>query len=434
MKLRKEFLKYVSLNVFGMIGISCYILADTFFVAKALGATGLAALNFSISFFSVMQGCGLMIGIGGATDFSLRRQEADGRNGDISFVHTVILGCIAAAVFLCIGLFLAEPLGRLLGADAVTLPYTQVYLRTILSFAPAFILNNILLAFVRNDNDPKLSMTAMLVSSFSNIILDYIFMFPLSMGIFGAAFATGLSPMISIAILLLHFKGRRHGFHLIRCKVEARRIGRIMALGFSSLIGELASAISLLTFNLIILGIAGNIGVAAYGIIANIALVATSVFTGTAQGLQPLASRCYGEGKRWEVSRLSGYAVKTAVFFAALIYAVICAFAPSIAEIFNSEGNRTLSELAVDGMRIYFAGYFFAGISIVTTALLSATAHVNKAMAIAICRSCVILVPCVFLLSRLLKMTGVWLSFVVAEGLVFVLTVVFLAGFRHRQN
>ena len=67
-----------------------------------------------------------------------------------------------------------------------------------------------------------------------------------------------------------------------------------MALGFSSLIGELASAISLLTFNLIILGISGNIGVAAYGIIANIALVATSVFTGTAQGLQPLASRCYG--------------------------------------------------------------------------------------------------------------------------------------------
>ena len=83
MELRRDFLKYVSLNVIGMIGISCYILADTFFVAKALGTTGLAALNFSISFFSVMQGCGLMIGIGGATDFSLRRQEADGKNGDI---------------------------------------------------------------------------------------------------------------------------------------------------------------------------------------------------------------------------------------------------------------------------------------------------------------------------------------------------------------
>ena len=101
-----------------------------------------------------------------------------------------------------------------------------------------------------------------------------------SMGIFGAAFATGLSPVISIAILLLHFKGRNQGFHLMRCKLEIRRLGRIMALGFSSLIGELASAISLLTFNLIILGISGNIGVAAYGIIANIALVATAVFTG----------------------------------------------------------------------------------------------------------------------------------------------------------
>ena len=117
MELRRDFLKYVSLNVIGMIGISCYILADTFFVAKALGATGLAALNFSISFFSVMQGCGLMIGIGGATDFSLRRQEADGKNGDISFVHTVMLGSIAAALFLLIGIFLAEPLGRILSTS-----------------------------------------------------------------------------------------------------------------------------------------------------------------------------------------------------------------------------------------------------------------------------------------------------------------------------
>ena len=129
---------------------------------------------------------------------------------------------------------------------------------------------------------------------------------------------------------------------------------------------------------------------------------------GTAQGLQPLASRCYGQGEREGVSRLSGYAVKTAVFSQ-------WSFMPSSASLHQrshpsstSEGNRTLSELAVEGMRIYFAGYFFAGISIVATALLSATAHVNKAMAIALCRSCVILVPCVFLLSRLFKMTGVW--------------------------
>ena len=75
-------------------------------------------------------------------------------------------------------------------------------------------------------------MTAMLVSSFSNIILDYIFMFPLSMGIFGAAFATGLSPVISIAILLLHFKGRNQGFHLMRCKLEIRRLEELWHLAF----------------------------------------------------------------------------------------------------------------------------------------------------------------------------------------------------------
>ena len=92
-----------------------------------------------------------------------------------------------------------------LGADSSTLTMSKTYLTTILCFAPFFIMNNILIAFVRNDNNPNLSMIAMLTGSFSNIVLDYIFMFPLKMGIFGAAFATGLAPIISMGILTLHF-------------------------------------------------------------------------------------------------------------------------------------------------------------------------------------------------------------------------------------
>ena len=80
---------------------------------------------------------------------------------------------------------------------------------TILAFAPFFILNNTVLAFVRNDNNPKLAMTAMLVGSFSNVILDYIFLFPFGMGMFGAAFATSLSPIISLGILSTHFAARK---------------------------------------------------------------------------------------------------------------------------------------------------------------------------------------------------------------------------------
>ena len=97
----------------------------------------------------------------------------------------------------------------MLGADSSTLPMTTTYLRTILCFAPFFISNNILIAFARNDSAPRLSMAAMLAGSLSNIILDYIFIFPLDMGMFGAAFATGLAPIISMGILSFHFFKRK---------------------------------------------------------------------------------------------------------------------------------------------------------------------------------------------------------------------------------
>lgn len=91
---------------------------------------------------------------------------------------------------------------------------TNIYLKTLMMFAPAFMLNHLLQCFVRNDGYPSLSMAAMMTGSFSNIILDYIFIFPLNMGIFGAAFATGLSPMISMLVLLPYFIKKKDSFHL----------------------------------------------------------------------------------------------------------------------------------------------------------------------------------------------------------------------------
>lgn len=424
--LNREFAKYVSFNVAGMLGMSCYILADTFFVARALGAAGLAALNFSIAIFSLMQGFGLMLGMGGATDFSIHNREMDRDDDHSSLVHALVLGGVVSLGFLLVALFFTTPLGRLLGADAVTLPLTVDYLRVVLSFAPAFLLNHILLAFVRNDQNPRLSMAAMLVSSFANIALDYLFMFPLSMGMKGAALATGLSPIISLGILSLHFVGGRHSFHLRRCALRVKTALRILSLGVSALIGELASAITLLVFNLVILALAGNVGVAAYGVVANIALIATSLFVGVAQGIQPLASRCYATEDRAGLGHLLRRALGLSLLLSGGLYAVVLLCSASIVAAFNSEGNAALAALAQDGLRLYFPGYLFAGLNIVAAAFLSATARAARGTLVALLRSCVVLIPAALLLSALFGTTGVWLSFPLTELAVALCTALFL--------
>ena len=86
---------------------------------------------------------------------------------------------------------------------------TDVYLKVVLLFSPAFIINNILNCFVRNDGAPNLGMAAMLTGSFSNIIMDYIFIFPLGMGMLGAVLATGFAPVIGILILSGHFGAKK---------------------------------------------------------------------------------------------------------------------------------------------------------------------------------------------------------------------------------
>ena len=150
----RPFARYVSFNVLGMVGVSVYILADTFFIANGVGSDGLAALNFSIVLYTVLQATGLMLGIGAATEFQVCSARGDRTGANRVFTTALVMAGCAAAVLLAVVEAFATPLASLLGADEATLPLTVTYLRTIFAFAPLFLLNNVLLPFVRNDSEP----------------------------------------------------------------------------------------------------------------------------------------------------------------------------------------------------------------------------------------------------------------------------------------
>ncbi|MDF2611886.1 MAG: multi antimicrobial extrusion protein MatE [Lachnospiraceae bacterium] len=429
----KDFAKYVSFNIFGMIGLSCYILADTFFVAKALGATGITALNFAISIYSVIHGIGLMIGIGGATRYRILRIQNEDSKVNIIFTTCIKLGVFIGVIFVTMGIFGSKALAMILGADPSTLPFTNTYLKTILCFAPFYITNNIILAFVRNDDNPKLSMIAMLTGSFSNIVLDYIFMFPLGMGMFGAAFATGLAPVVSVGILSIHFFKRKNNIRWIRIRVIWSCVCNIFSLGLSAFITEVSSAIVLITFNLAILRLEGNLGVASYGIIANIALVGVSVFTGIAQGIQPVVSKGYGMQDYEVIRKVLRLALFTSLAIASIIYFSMFFNTDRIISFFNSEHNLNITRIAKTGLRIYFIGFFFAGINIIIAAFLSATERATDAFFISVARGCIIIVPLVLLLGRIWKMTGIWLAFVISECMITMI-IIFMACFHMKRD
>lgn len=411
----KFFVKYVTLNVMGMIGFSCYILADTYFISKGMGVDGLTALNLAIPLYTFINGTGLMIGIGGGSRYAVLRAKRENDKADSIFTYSIQIGILIGLFFFIIGIFLGDKISYLLGADKVTFKMTSTYLKTIMSFAPLFILNNIFLAFVRNDGDPKLAMGGMLLGSFSNIVLDYVFIFLLKLGMFGAAFATGLAPVISMCVLSLYLIKKRNQFHLKKEKLNISKVLELCGTGASSFITEISSGIVLIVFNAVILKLEGNIGVAAYGVVANLALVVIAIFTGIAQGVQPLVSKSYGSKDKEQLYYILRYSIILSIIVAISVYTAVFFSDTTLVSIFNKENNKKLFTLAVNGLHIYFTGFLFAGINIILSVFFSSMEHSKTGFIISITRGFVAIVPAVLVLSYIFGMTGVWLSFPIAE-------------------
>lgn len=421
--LNRTFARYMSLNILGMLGMSGYILADTFFVSSRLGSDGLAALNLAISVFGFINGLGMMLGIGGATRYAICKAREDDREANASFTLSLVAGIGAGVVLVLFGLLFSRPLAGLLGAEDRILPMCAVYLRTAFLFAPFFILNHILVAFVRNDGSPKLSMTAMLVGSLSNIVLDYLFLYPLNMGIFGAALATGTAPIIGIAISSIHIFSGRSQFKAVPTGLSLRKMAAVAGLGIAAFINEFSSGITLVVFNLLVMHAAGTIGVAAYGVVANLALVVLSVFTGIAQGSQPLLSHAYGMQDLSVVRRVYHMALLLASALGLLALGAALLFPAQLVSLFNSEGNAALQAIAEPGLKLYFIGFLFVGFNFVSAALLGATEQAGASFRVSFFRGCLGIVPAACLFAFLFGMTGIWLAFPAVELVTLFLSV-----------
>lgn len=429
-----EFITYTSLNVLGMIGVSCYILADTFFISKGLGANGLVALNLAIPIYSFIHGSGLMIGMGGATKYAIRKSQGNQKSANRVFTVAAFFALLFAVVFVLLGLFGSEMIVRILGADETVFEMTKVYLKMILLFSPAFLANNLLLCFVRNDGAPQLSMAGMLGGSLSNILLDYLFIFPLGMGMFGAVLATCMAPFISMLILSPFFLQKKNCFRILKCSLSGRDFLDICSGGLPSLITEISSGIVIIIFNAILLDLQGNMGVAAYGIIANLSLVLLSIYTGMAQGIQPLLSSSYGEGNHAKISTIRRYALTTMLTASVVIYSVIFFGAAPIAGLFNSEGNELLQNIATNGLRLYFIACPFAGFNIILCVYFTSTGQGLPAHILSLLRGFVLIIPMAFLLSAFAGLTGVWCTFPLTEFLLCLLGIAMYLHTRRKPN
>ncbi len=412
--LKKTFFKYLIPSVSGMLGVSLYVLGDTMIVGRGIGSVGLAALNISIPMINVFHGLGLLFGMGASTAISISRGEGDESEVDQIFTISLLFSFIIGLFFVFIRFFFLEELSLLLGASAETLELSTGYLGMIMTFSPLFLLNYTLNVLVRNDGNPKLAMYGMLVGSILNVILDYIFIIIFDWGMVGAGLATSISPMIGLIILSLHFTLKQNKKKWLKPTFELPMIRRIMSNGFASFIIEISAGLVIFAFNKEILTLAGDIGVSAYSVIANLSLIATAIFTGIGQSIQPIVSVNFGARKMNRVYEVTKLAIYSSFILGVFFYLSGLFFPEFLVNIF-SQGDPELLAITVKGIRLYFLAFILMGVNITITSYLQSKEYGRASMLMSLSRGFVFIIGFLLVLPKLYGLTGVWLTMPLAE-------------------
>ena len=429
--MKRRFFKYITNSALGMLGISLYILVDTFFISKASGSDGITVLNLVLPLYWLIYALAAMIGVGSSTYFNLHKDKDSNTNG--IFFHALTFQLIFSIPFVILGIFYPTLWLKIMGGDETICSLGEDYVRFVLIFAPFFITNYTFTSFVRNDNGPRLVMIADLSTSALNIVLDYVLMFTFKMGLGGAALATALATALSSMICTIHFFKKKCSIGFKYIKPSFKLLGESCKLGFSSFIGEINGAVTTTIFNFLILNLSGNVGVAAYGIVANIAMVALAIFNGIAQGTQPLVSECTRK-EDYENRRLVLRLGIITNFCISLVFVLSSfLFTNTIIKIFNTENNKELADIAYYAVRLYSLGYLVASINTIIINYYSSSGKVKIAFILSILKGVINISITAIIMSLLFKLNGIWLSFIVAEIETFIVVII-LGKNRSKKN
>ena len=413
----KEFRKYVFPNMLSMLGSSCYVLVDTLFITR-IGDYALAALNICLPIYSICIGLGSFLAVGASTHYSILKAQNKEKEGSKYFTFAVLTALVTSVLIALIVMLNKRSVAYLLGANEETIEMCVQYFNAYVTLSPFITLQYIVLSFIRNDGDPKLAGYAALAGSLFNLFSDYFFIFTLNLGMFGAALATGLAPVVSLLIASTYFFRKKNQFHLVRDSFTLEVMKNITSLGFPTLINSFSSSVTMLAFNKQLLAIGGNMAVTAYGIIVNISVVIQYIMSGVAEGTQPLFSSNYGSGEHSRIRTFYRFAIVTSLLIATTGMAVDLLFGSAIISIFNGSGSAELLAITKNGMFIYFIGLFAHGITTLLMIYFTSVDHPMPSNVLSILKAGVIITPMVLILPKFLGLNGVWISYPASEFLI----------------
>lgn len=413
-RMGRVFARYALPSVIGMVVSSLYTVVDGIFVGRGVGELALGSVNIVYPFIMLQIALAMLVAVGGANHYSIACGRGENEQANAYFTQSVGLLVGISLVINLLSMIFSAPVARMLGADNVLLADAQAYLRWMALFGVIYMPGLGISIFVRNDGAPGREMLGTICGAVANIFLDWLFIMPLGWGIEGAAVASGIGQMISVAIYMTHFLDKKRRLRLRLPRFRWADIRRIVYNGVSSFLMEFSQSVITLSFNWVLMLRMGALGVSAYSIVMYVCSIFNMVLIGVVQGAQPIISYNHGKGNRANEEKIYRLGIATNLTATLLFYGVVWLFGRQLAGIFIP-GNESVAAMANRMMRLYFLGFFPIGVSLMNLLFFQSTQRESRSIVIAVLRCIGFVQLALLVLPNLLGETGIYLSLPVGE-------------------
>lgn len=407
-----------------MVFLSLYTIVDGICISRFVGTDALSAANIVYPVLSLVIAVGVMLSTGGSAVIAKKIGEGQLPEARENFSFLILVGFLLGVLFAVVGNLLIVPTVRLLGATDLLLDYCLDYLSVLLWLSPACILQILFQSFFVTTGKPALGLLLTVSGGLANMVLDYAFMGPMNLGIAGAALATGIGQLVPSVVGLCYFSLTRHSLYLVKHRFQGPVLLQSCLNGSSEMVTNLSTAVVTFLFNIVMLDLRGEDGVAAITIVLYGQFLFNALYMGFSMGVAPVISYNYGGQNHRMLQRL----FKICIWFISLSSVAVTALAllssPIIVEIFTPAGTPTY-ELAKTGFFLFSFNYVFAGINIFASSMFTAFSDGKISAIISFVRTFVFIVINILLLPALIGVNGVWLSVPIAEFMTLFLAVYF---------
>ncbi len=413
------YLKYLSAAFGSAMISSIYSLVDMAMVGQYEGPDGTAALAVVAPVWNIIYSLGLLMGIGGSVIFSTVRGQGTGKSGKeneyftISVIGSVILALVSWAAIL----FFEKPILLFFGADESLLSLAKSYLTPIKAVVPFFLFNQMLAAFLRNDDHPELATVGVLAGAMFNVIGDYLFVFTFDMGIFGAGLATAVGSGITFAVMLSHFWTKRNTLVFRKPTAFLKKLREISVTGFPTFFIDIAMGILTVLFNRQIMKYLGSSALAVYGPIINVSTIVQCCAYSVGQAAQPIISINFGAKKWQRIKETLRYALYTVGVFS-IFWTALSLICPNLYIYIFMKPTEAILEIAPAIIRRYSISFLLLPLNIFSTYYFQVLMKPRAAFCVSVFRGCIISGFFIMLLPAAAGADSIWFAMPITELLV----------------